>query len=132
VIGRQEDGVEVRLSDGTSLLLPHDPGGARDGERLTLGVRPEHLVIGEADGLRPSIEVAVNLTEPLGGESFVYGTLRPGEPLTIKQPGQIFIRSGATIAARIEPDLCHLFDRQGRALAVTPRHRRPALAAGEA
>jgi multiple sugar transport system ATP-binding protein len=132
VVGRQEDGVEVRLSDGTSLALPRDPGGANDGERLTLGVRPEHLVIGEGDGLRPSIEVAVNLTEPLGGESFVYGTLQSGEPLTIKQPGQIFIRSGATIAARIEPDLCHLFNPEGRALAATPRHRQPALVAGKA
>jgi multiple sugar transport system ATP-binding protein len=132
VVGRRGDRVEVRLSDGTLLVLPREPGNTQDGERLTLGVRPEHLVIGEGNGDGPAIEVTVNLTEPLGGESFVYGTLRSGEPLTIKQPGQIFIEAGATIAVRIAPDLCHLFDRDGQALAATTRQQRPALAAGEA
>jgi ABC-type sugar transport system ATPase subunit len=134
VIGRRDDGVEVRLSDETHLMLARDPGGARDGDRLTLGVRPEHLVIGgtAGDDGRPTIQVAVNLTEPLGGESFVYGALRSGEPVTIKQPGQVFIRSGAEIAASIDPALCHLFDGEGRALAATARHRRPSLVVGEA
>jgi multiple sugar transport system ATP-binding protein len=132
VIGRRADGVEVRLSDGTLLVLPRDPGATKEGEQLTLGVRPEHLIIGEGNGERPKIEVTVNLTEPLGGESLIYGTLRSGEPLTIKQPGQIFIKAGATIATRIEPDLCHLFDPEGQALAASARQQRPALAAGEA
>jgi multiple sugar transport system ATP-binding protein len=74
----------------------------------------------------------VNLTEPLGGESFVYGSLQSGEPITIKQPGQVFIKAGAEIAASIDPALCHLFDGEGRALAATSRHRRPSLVAGEA
>jgi multiple sugar transport system ATP-binding protein len=131
VVGRRDRGVEVRLSDGTTLVLPRDSSAVADGKPLTLGIRPEHLVIGEGDAEHPSIEVAVNLTEPLGGESFIYGTLRSGEPLTIKQPGQIFLRAGATIVGRIEPDLCHLFDAEGRALAVTSRQQRPALVAGE-
>jgi multiple sugar transport system ATP-binding protein len=101
----------------------------------TLGIRPEHLGIGGDDGgngAHPSARIVVNLTEPLGGESFVYGTLESGEPLTIKQPGQIFIKAGATIAAGIEPGLCHLFDPEGQALAATSRQQRPALVAGEA
>jgi multiple sugar transport system ATP-binding protein len=131
VIGRADDGVEVRLSDGTPLVLPRDPGDTKEGEQLTLGVRPEHLVI-EGNGERPEIAVTVNLTEPLGGESFVYGTLHSGESLTIKQPGQIFIKAGATIGVGIAPDLCHLFDPDGQALAATARQQRPAFAAGEA
>jgi ABC-type sugar transport system ATPase subunit len=120
VVGRRGEGVEVRLGDGTPLVLPRDHGDAKDGEHLTLGVRPEHLVIGESHDERAAIKLTVNLTEPLGGESFVYGTLQSGEPVTIKQPGQVFIRAGATIAARIEPELCHLFDRDGQALAPPP------------
>jgi multiple sugar transport system ATP-binding protein len=131
VVGRQEGAVDVRLDDGTQLALPRDPGGARDGDRLTLGIRPEHLAISASDGEHPRAHVAVNLTEPLGGESFVYGSLQSGEPITIKQPGQIFIKSGAEIAVSIDPALCHLFDREGWALAATSRHRRPSLVAGE-
>ena len=125
VVGRRERGVEVRLNDGTLLALPRQPGGAGDGDRLTLGVRPEHLVIRDEDGSgdcsHPRVRVAVNLTEPLGGESFVYGSLQSGEPVTIKQPGQIFIKSGATIAVAIDPELCHLFDSEGRALGAAVR-----------
>ena len=136
VVGRQDDGVEVRLDDGTALVLPRDPGGARDGDRLTLGIRPEHLLIsdegGTGDGLHPRARVAVNLTEPLGGESFIYGSLQSGEPITIKQPGQIFIKAGAMIAVSIDTALCHLFDGEGRALAATSRHGAPSLVAGEA
>jgi multiple sugar transport system ATP-binding protein len=135
VLGRRDDGVEVRLNDGTPLLLPRDPGGARDGDSLTLGIRPEHLVISEGsggNGSHPSARVAVNLTEPLGGESFVYGSLSSGEPVTIKQPGQVFIKAGAEIAMAVDPALCHLFDREGRALAATSQHRRPSLMVGEA
>jgi multiple sugar transport system ATP-binding protein len=134
VAKRREDGVEVRLNDGTLLLLPRDPGGAKDGDRLTLGVRPEHLVISDdgGGGKHPNTRVAVNLTEPLGGESFIYGSLHSGEAVTIKQPGQVFIKAGAEIAVSIEPALCHLFDGEGRALAATSRHRRPARVVGEA
>jgi ABC-type sugar transport system ATPase subunit len=133
VVGRHGGGLEVRLNDGTALALPRDSGGASEGDRLTLGIRPEHLVISGEDGRgdHPRIRVAVNLTEPLGGESFVYGTLPAGEPITIKQPGQVFIKSGAEIAVSIDPALCHLFDSEGRALAATSRHRRASLVAGE-
>jgi ABC-type sugar transport system ATPase subunit len=131
VVRRQEGAVDVRLDDGTQLALPRDPGGARDGDRLTLGIRPEHLAISASDGEHQRAHVAVNLTEPLGGESFVYGSLQSGEPITIKQPGQIFIKSGAEIAVSIDPALCHLFDREGWALAATSRHRRPSLVTGE-
>jgi multiple sugar transport system ATP-binding protein len=121
--GRSDDGLDVRLNDGTTLLLPRDPGGAKDGDRLTLGVRPEHLDISDhgGDGEHPSTRIAVNLTEPLGGESFVYGSLRSGEAVTIKQPGQVFIKAGAEIAVSIDPALCHLFDGEGRALAASPQ-----------
>jgi multiple sugar transport system ATP-binding protein len=131
VAGRRADEVEIRLNDGTPLLLPRDLGGAEDGDRLTLGVRPEHLII-SGEGERPSVRATVNLTEPLGGESFVYGSLQSGEPITIKQPGQVFIKSGAVIAVAIDPGLCHLFDSEGRALAATSRYRRPSLVVGEA
>ena len=73
----------------------------------------------------------VNLTEPLGGKSFIYGSLQSGEPVTIKQAGQIFIKAGAEIAVAIDPALCHLFDGEGRALAATSRHRQPSLMAGQ-
>ena len=134
VVGRRDDGVEVRLNDGTLLVLPRDAGSARDGDRLTLGIRPEHLVIGGDDGgngAHPHARIVVNLTEPLGGELFIYGSLQSGEPVTIKQAGQIFIKAGAEIAVSIDPALCHLFDGEGRALAATSRHRQPSLMAGQ-
>ena len=134
VVGRREDGIEVRPSDGACLRLPRNAAGTEEGARLTLGVGPEHPVIGDGsgDGGRPTVRVAINLTEPLGGESFVCGALPSGDPGTIKQPGQVFIEAGAVIPVAIDPVLCHLLDGEGRALPATARERPPLFALGRA
>jgi multiple sugar transport system ATP-binding protein len=131
VAARRPEGVEVALADGTRVLIPRDPGNAKEGEALTLGVRPEHLTLGERDGEQPSVAVSVNLTEQLGGESFIYGALQSGEALIIKQAGQIFIKAGSTVSARIAPDLCHLFDREGQALRAFAQHGRDVRLVGK-
>jgi multiple sugar transport system ATP-binding protein len=111
-----EDGVEVKLGDGTPLRLPCLANGVKPGERVTLGVRPEHLELGQ-DG---QINIAVNLVEHLGGVTFFYGALASEESLTIEVPGQAFVDAGHTTPVHLDPELCHLFDAQGQALQRTP------------
>jgi ABC-type sugar transport system ATPase subunit len=120
------DGVEVTLGDGTRLRLPCRADGHAPGEPLTLGVRPEHLRVGDQGQLK----VAVSLVEHLGGVTFFYGSLGSDESLTIEVPGQAFLDGGATVAVRLDPALCHLFDREGLALPnIAADERRGAAAA---
>ena len=63
-------GSAARLASG--LLLPFTDGrrAGRDGQALTVGIRPEHLEMAP-DGLRLRVE----LVEPLGSETLIHGTL---------------------------------------------------------
>ena len=109
-----DGGTEVALGDGTPVVLPRVGAGQRAGAAVTLGVRPEHMRVGDT-GDGPTVPTVVNLTEHLGGVTFFYATLSSGEALTIEMPGQAFVDTGATVPVRLDPDLCHLFDGEGQA-----------------
>ncbi|WP_269582458.1 ABC transporter ATP-binding protein [Roseibium sp. Sym1] len=53
------------------------------GSRIVLGIRPEHLMVTEAAGLRVTVDVA----EELGGVSYQHGTLEGGEAVIFQQTG---------------------------------------------
>jgi multiple sugar transport system ATP-binding protein len=119
-----DGGTEVALGDGTPVVLPRVAAGLQPGAPVTLGVRPEHLSVGDGDG--PTVPTVVNLTEHLGGVTFFYATLRSEEALTIEMPGQAFVENGVAVPVRLDPELCHLFDGDGRAF---PKARAPAARA---
>jgi hypothetical protein len=75
--------------------------------------------------------VVVDLTEPLSGESFVYGSLHLGEPVTITQPGQFSIEAGAAIAVSPTPSATCSPAKTGAPAAIS-QHRRPSLMVGDA
>ena len=107
-------GIEVTIGGGTPIRVPRDGRGLAAGTELTLGVRPEHLKVDEGSG--PGLPAVVNLTEHLGGVTFFYSTIASDEPLTIEVSGQAFVDNGVTVPVRIDPALCHLFDKDGLAL----------------
>jgi ABC-type sugar transport system ATPase subunit len=119
-----EHGSEIELGEGTTLHLPRVAAGLGPGAPVTLGVRPEHLRVDSGEGL--VIPAVINLTEHLGGETFFYGTLASDEGLTIEVPGQAFVDDGVTVPVRVDPELCHLFDGEGRAIPHAPSHARAA------
>ena len=74
------DGTAAQLAAG--LMLPFGDGrrpGA-DGDRLIIGIRPEHLRPGAG------LDLVIDLIEPLGSETLVHGHLSGGEEqsLTVK------------------------------------------------
>jgi len=88
--------------------LPIPPAGAR------LGVRPEHLMVAAngnapADGIR--LELAVDVVEAVGAETYVHGRLGGSGPLiTCREAGRVTIAPGTSRAfAAARKDL-HLFD----------------------
>ena len=112
-----ETTTEVALGDGTLLHIPRS-GGLERGAPVTVGIRPVHLRVGEAEG--ETIPIVINLTEHLGGETFFYGTLATEESLIIEVPGQAFVENGVTVQVHVDPALCHLFDSEGSAIPSAP------------
>ncbi|WP_376091528.1 sn-glycerol-3-phosphate ABC transporter ATP-binding protein UgpC [Roseomonas sp. CCTCC AB2023176] len=96
------DGAGARLASGLLVALP-EPPAAPSGTAVTLGIRPEHLLPGEAEGALP---LAVELIEPLGSETVIHGRSPDGLPITARLPGSF---TGSTLPVRIATEAVHLF-----------------------
>ncbi|MBF9232452.1 ABC transporter ATP-binding protein [Microvirga alba] len=86
-------------------------------EPLTLGVRPEHIVIGSGDGLQLG-QVRAEHVEHLGSQTLIYGKLTDGQNMTIVCDGQKRTHVGDVVEVSVAPSLCHLFDTNGRTLTL--------------
>jgi multiple sugar transport system ATP-binding protein len=108
-------GVTVTLDAGGEIVVPASGAGLSPGAAVKLGVRPEH--IGLMDGAGDAT-LSVTITEQLGGESYLHGTLSSGENLSVRLAGQTRVNRGDAVGLRLaEPGLRHLFDADsGRAL----------------
>jgi multiple sugar transport system ATP-binding protein len=115
------DRVTVALPSGTEIDADVRPEPLHIGEPVTLGVRPEHLVLAQDGQVRGEVVVA----ERLGGETFLYAQLTGGDLLTIQADGNNAARVHDRVGVRINSDACHLFNRAGEAI---PRTRRNPLA----
>jgi multiple sugar transport system ATP-binding protein len=78
----------------------------------TIGVRPEHFDVSPEAG---EIEGAVDYTEILGSDSFLYVTTGNGA-LTVRQAGKTGYRPGDTVHLTPQLTHTHRFDRDGRRL----------------
>jgi ABC-type sugar transport system ATPase subunit len=84
------------------------------GTRVTLGVRPEALAP-VADGMGV-LRGEVQLTEQMGGESFVYITLPGGQSVTLEIKGQPRIDAGARMEIGLQGGRMHLFGPDDRVM----------------
>jgi multiple sugar transport system ATP-binding protein len=104
--------VEVR---GQEVKVAVDARGATPGAAVSVGIRPEHLQHGEGgEGCR--LPATLEQMERLGDESLLYLRVAPDAPLvTLRVEGHAAHAAGATLALRLPPDQCHLFETAGRA-----------------
>ncbi|WGF88929.1 sn-glycerol-3-phosphate import ATP-binding protein UgpC [Marinivivus vitaminiproducens] len=86
------------------------PAGA---ERILLGLRPEHmdLLDGQAPADRLVLDLTVSAVEPVGAESYVYGTLGDAGPeIIVRASGYSRLAPGARVKAYAARTDLHLFD----------------------
>ena len=78
------------------------------GQRVTVGIRPEHLQPSDKGG----IEVEVDLVEELGSDAYIYGRADPeGSPLIVARAvGEAIPEKGARLRLSAAPSALHLFD----------------------
>jgi multiple sugar transport system ATP-binding protein len=104
----------VRLPSGDTIDAAVDARLARQGQPVTLGLRPEHFDVRTKSNVLP---VTVRFVESLGSVTIAYGTLAgmTETEMTVQLPGDLQVRPGETIRPGIAPDACYLFDTHGRA-----------------
>ncbi|NTJ44449.1 sn-glycerol-3-phosphate ABC transporter ATP-binding protein UgpC [Agrobacterium larrymoorei] len=114
--------LEARLSPSDSSRRTVDVAGrqivldrpleTRDGERLTLGVRPEHI---QPTSQSASLgDGSIQLVEHLGGSTVIYTNTADGQPVTVLLEGQKQLRMGETVPLAFDLANAHIFGEDGR------------------
>jgi multiple sugar transport system ATP-binding protein len=103
---------ELTLPGNRKLSLPFGGDHLTAGQKISFGIRPEHIDVA-ADG---DLEMSVDLAEQLGGETYFYATAEGLPQFTIRETGQA--GRGRGDAVRISPrrDCVHLFAEDGTAI----------------
>jgi multiple sugar transport system ATP-binding protein len=117
-IGR--DTATVKIPGGGTMTIPARTAGMTPGAKVTLGVRPEHLVPGEeGDAV---MEGRVFVVERLGGETYCHVRVDGGQSVVIRTGGDSPVNPGEQVRIGVPAANCHLFDRDGIALDRVERH----------
>jgi sn-glycerol 3-phosphate transport system ATP-binding protein len=95
-------GIAFRLPDEVK-LVDQPP------QAINLGIRPEHLeACSEAEA---DATLNIEMLEPLGADTLVYGTLNNDPTLIIsEQSGKMKLNRGDRLPVRFDRDALHLFD----------------------
>jgi multiple sugar transport system ATP-binding protein len=109
------DGVVLGIGE-RELVLRRD--GGVTAQAVTLGVRPEDLVIAPLSAPAALFVGEVTLVERLGSEAMVYLRSADGASLVARLAGDVALNARDTAALAPRPERCHLFDASGRAIGV--------------
>ena len=97
--------------DGSNQALAVALPASASGDKLTVGIRPEHLEPTGRDAA--TLEMTVDLVEALGADSLVHGQLSgggQGPAVTVRVDGARRIAPGETLALAVAPERVHLFE----------------------
>jgi sn-glycerol 3-phosphate transport system ATP-binding protein len=98
-----ENGAGIRLDAGPVIAFADGRRAAIAGHRLTLGIRPEHLILDQG-----GLPLAVTLAEPLGSETLIHGRLPDGAALTLRVTGAP--PDAASLVVTFPAAPLHIFD----------------------
>jgi multiple sugar transport system ATP-binding protein len=117
-------GAAVRLGGGEIIRCAVDAARAKPGDKVKLGVRPEHLRAGVDDN---ALHTTVTFVESLGSMTYAYcGSPGVEDVITCAVEGDRPIEGGQALALSVPPEKTYLFDAEGRAFprlrAAAQRH----------
>ncbi|MDR4262203.1 TOBE domain-containing protein, partial [Bacillus pacificus] len=105
VVAAEAKQVRVRLDIGLEVSLPVAGTEAKAGDKVTLGIRPEHLQEQPSQG--PSLTGKVNLVERLGEASYLYVELPNGQEIIDKTHGESLTMQGDSVILGFTPAQAH-------------------------
>ncbi len=106
--------VKVQFKNGASFWIPVDGSNVKRGERMSLGIRPEHLV--PAENGDAVIDGDILVVEKLGYETQIYLTIEDGDAdMIYRVPDTALVKAGEQFSVGIPAHRCHLFHNDGKA-----------------
>ncbi|MFT4134195.1 ABC transporter ATP-binding protein [Labrys sp. (in: a-proteobacteria)] len=110
-------GVKVALPGGGSVVAKVDGNGVRAGDKVKLGIRPEHL---QETGGEASFTGDVEVVEELGESHFLYVRTADGRLVTLRHAGDAPVVAATKVNIGVPGDLSHVFKADGSALRRLP------------
>ena len=95
----------ARLEDGLELAFRAGPE-AREGLRVVVGMRPEHLT---TEGTDNALTGSIEYVEPTGGQTY-YNLDLGKNHITVGISGATDLRREGEMTVHIAPELVHVFD----------------------
>ena len=114
---------KVKLNTGDVITACVDASKAAVGDKVELGIRPEHLVPVDHSNATSRLSGTVQVAEHLGAESFVYMDV-DGEDLPVKATAEIPVEAGDQLEVGIPAEACYLFDQNEQAFPRTTKYIR--------
>ena len=105
---RAAGGVDLGVAGSLAVDLP---AAVPAGEKLTLGIRPEHLSVSPGEG--QGLAVTVDLIERLGETGYAHLRLPTGQIVIAEIRGETGLKPGDRATARPQPSHLHVFGPSG-------------------
>ena len=113
VISKNSNSSEVDILGSGKLSIPKALSNISEGDKIKIGIRPEHLEINQISDV--VWEGKVFVAEKLGSGTFLY-LEKDGEPLVVQTDGDTKIKVGDTIKVGINSSRCHIFNEKGSSI----------------
>jgi multiple sugar transport system ATP-binding protein len=123
IVAADAAGAQVKLGSGVVLHATVNAAGAKPGDKVTLGIRPEHLALAGANASgAQTLTAPVTFVEALGSSTQAYvdvptcavGTDTP-EPFSVLLDGRTPLAAGQALAFEVPPEWCYVFNAEGQA-----------------
>jgi multiple sugar transport system ATP-binding protein len=112
IVAMNPGSVCAQMASGITVEVAVAPAQVRIGDRVTLGIRPEHLRP-QADG---PFAGDILLTEKLGAETYVHVRVGAHQTIVLRQEGTAFESSERLSLGPTSPGSWHVFTADGTAL----------------
>ena len=106
ILSATNDSTEIDIFGTSKITIPKTSSNASNGDSVSLGIRPEHLLVNQ-DG-DASWESKVFVVEKLGSGTFLY-LEKDGEPLVVETEGDSNIKVGDTVKVGFTASRFQLF-----------------------
>jgi multiple sugar transport system ATP-binding protein len=113
IVGHQGGFAEVETVGGHRLSVIAKEARPT-GERVSIGIRPQHITLADAASTS-RLDTRVTLVEELGSETVVHADAG-GKKLIAVFAGQQRMKSGDSLPLHLDPHVLHLFGEDGRRL----------------